>query len=89
LKNIKATNKYDADLEHKLENAVYFELLRRSGKVDVGKHNDREIDFVVQKANNEREYYQVAFTVNDEKTVNREISAFDKIKDNYPNISSK
>ena len=50
----------------------------------MGKHKDKEIDFVVQKPNNEREYYQVAFTVNDEKTFSREISAFRKIKDNYP-----
>jgi uncharacterized protein len=84
LKNITATNKYEADLGRKLENIVYFELFRRGGKVYVGKHNDREIDFVVQKANNEREYYQVAYTVNDEKTFNREISVFDRIKDNYP-----
>ncbi|NOQ26153.1 MAG: AAA family ATPase [Bacteroidales bacterium] len=84
LKNITATNKYEADLGRKLENIVYFELFRRGGKVYVGKHNDREIDFVVQKANNEREYYQVAYTVNDEKTFNRKISAFDRIKDNYP-----
>jgi uncharacterized protein len=84
LKNITATNKYETDLGRKLENIVYFELFRRGGKVYVGKHNDREIDFVVQKANNEREYYQVAYTVNDEKTFNREISAFDRIKDNYP-----
>ena len=86
LKNITATNKYEADLGRKLENIVFFELLRRGGKVYVGKHNDREIDFVVQKANNEREYYQVAYTVNDEKTFNREISAFDRIKDNYPKL---
>lgn len=84
LKNITATNKYEADLGRKLENIVYFELYRRGGKVYVGKHNDREIDFVVQKANNEREYYQVAFTVNDEKTFNREVSAFSSIRDNYP-----
>lgn len=84
LKNIITTNKYEVDLGRKLENIVYFELFRRGGKVYVGKHNDREIDFVVQKANNEREYYQVAFTVNDEKTFKREISAFDRIKDNYP-----
>jgi predicted AAA+ superfamily ATPase len=84
LKNITATNKNEADLGRKLENIVFFELLRRGGKVYVGKHNDREIDFVVQKANNEREYYQVAFTVSDEKTFNREISAFDSIRDNYP-----
>lgn len=84
LKNITATNKYEADLGRKLENIVYFELYRRGGKVFVGKHNDREIDFVVQKANNELEYYQVAYTVNEEKTFNLEISAFDRIKDNYP-----
>ncbi len=84
LKNITATNKYDTDLGHKLENVVYFELLRRGGKIYVGKHNDKEIDFIVQKPNNEREYYQVAFTVNDEKTFKREISSFTNIKDNYP-----
>ncbi len=84
LRNITTTNKYDTDLGHKLENVVYFELLRRGGKVYVGKHNNKEVDFVVQKNNNEREYYQVAFTVNDEKTFNREISAFKTIKDNYP-----
>ena len=84
LKNITTTNKYDADLGHKLENVVYFELLRRGGKIYVGKNNDKEIDFVVQKPNNEREYYQVAFTVNDEKAFEREISAFRSIQDNFP-----
>ena len=84
LRNINTTNKYDTDLGHKLENVVYFELYRRGGKVYVGKNNDKEIDFVVQKTNNEREYYQVAFTVNDENTFKREISAFKNIKDNYP-----
>ena len=38
----------------------------------------------MQKSNNEREYYQVAFTVNDENTLKREISAFKRINDNYP-----
>ena len=84
LRNLTATNKYDTDLGHKLENVVYFELLRRGGKVYAGKNNDKEIDFVVQRPNNEREYYQVAFTLNDEKTHKREVSAFSNIKDNYP-----
>jgi len=84
LRNISITNKYDTDLGHKLENVVYFELLRRGGRVFVGKNNDKEIDFVVQKPNNEREYYQIALTVNDEKTFLREISAFKTIPDNYP-----
>jgi uncharacterized protein len=53
LKNVTSSNNYDADLGHKLENIVYFELLRRRGKVYAGKNKDKEIDFVVQKANNE------------------------------------
>lgn len=84
LRNITTTNKYDADLGRKLENVVFFELLRRGGKVYAGKNNDKEIDFIVQKPNNEKEYYQVAFTVSDEKTFEREISAFRNLKDNYP-----
>jgi len=84
LKNITTTNKYDTDLGRKLENVVYFELIRRGGKIYVGKNNEKEIDFIVQKPNNEREYYQVAHTVIDEKTFNREISALKNIRDNYP-----
>jgi len=84
LKNITQTNKYDADLGHKLENVVFLELLRRGGKVFVGKNNEKEVDFIVQKANNMREYYQVAYTVNDEITFEHEISSFRNIKDNYP-----
>jgi predicted AAA+ superfamily ATPase len=84
LRNITQTNKYDADLGHKLENVVYLELLRRGGKVFVGKNNDKQVDFIVQKANNEREYYQVSYTVNDEKTFEREVSSFKTIRDNYP-----
>ena len=84
LKNITQTNKYDTDLGHKLENVVYLELLRRGGKVFIGKNKDKEVDFIVQKTNNEREYYQVAYTVNDEKTFEREVSSFRNIRDNYP-----
>ncbi|MCO5230580.1 MAG: ATP-binding protein [Chitinophagales bacterium] len=84
LKNITTTNKYDTNLGRKLENVVYFELLRRGGKVFVGKNGDKEVDFIVQMNNNTREYYQVAFTVNDEKTFEREISAFRNIRDSYP-----
>ncbi len=84
LRNITSTNQQHTDLGHKLENVVYFELLRRGGKVYVGKHSDKEIDFIVQKPNNQREYYQIAYTVNSEKTFNREMSVFNTIKDHYP-----
>lgn len=84
LKSILQTNGYDSDLGHKLENVVYFELLRRGGEVYAGRSQQGEIDFVVHKPNGFVEYYQVAYTVNDEKTLNREISSLSKIKDIHP-----
>ena len=84
LKSILQTNGYDSDLGHKLENVVYFELLRRGGEVYAGRSQQGEVDFVVHKPNGFVEYYQVAYTVNDEKTLNREISSLSKIKDVYP-----
>ena len=84
LKNILHSNHYDADLGHKLENVVYFELLRRGGEVYAGKSQQGEVDFVVHKPNGLVEYYQVAFTVNDEKTFNREISSLKRIRDSFP-----
>jgi len=84
LRQITFENKFDSDLGHKLENVVYFELLRRGGEVFTGKNKDKEIDFMVQKNNYEREYYQVAYTVSNAQTLNREIQAFKNINDNYP-----
>ena len=84
LKNILQTNKVDADLGHKLENIVYFELLRRGGEVFVGKSENNEVDFVVKKYDGQLEYYQVAYTVNDEKTLKRELLSLRRIRDNYP-----
>ena len=34
--------------------------------------------------NGAREYYQVAYTANDEKTLKRELSSLKKIRDSYP-----
>lgn len=84
LKHILLTNRYDTDLGHKLENIVYFELLRRGGEVFVGRTQNAEVDFMVKKYDGSIEYYQVAYTVNDEKTLNREISSLLKIKDANP-----
>ncbi|QQS20442.1 ATP-binding protein [Candidatus Saccharibacteria bacterium] len=75
-----------SDIGHRLENVVYLELLRRNeGEVWVGKTDDSEVDFIVQKPGGEREYYQVAYQINDnEKTLERELAPFKKINDNYP-----
>lgn len=71
------------DLGHVLENIVYLELLRRGYKIYVGKFGDREIDFVAENSKG-IQYFQVAYTVRDEKTLERELSALEAINDHYP-----
>ncbi len=66
-----------------LENVVYLELLRRGYEVYVGKYNDFEIDFVAKKSGL-IEYYQVALSVREQCTLERELRPFRLIKDNYP-----
>ena len=84
LKNILHTNTPTTDLGHKLENVVYFELLRRGGTVYAGRTDNGEVDFVVQHYDGTRSYYQVAYTANDEKTLKRELSSLRNIRDSYP-----
>lgn len=73
------------DVGHILENIVYLELLRRGYDVYVGKFDDLEIDFV---AVNDKKtvYYQVAATVRDEKTLERELRSLNSIQDHYEKI---
>lgn len=84
LKNILHTNAPTIDLGHKLENVVYFELLRRGGTVYAGRTDNGEVDFVVQHYDGTRAYYQVAYTANDEKTLKRELSSLRNIRDSHP-----
>lgn len=84
LKNILHTNTPTTDLGHKLENVVYFELLRRGGTVYAGRTDNGEVDFVVQHYDGTRSYYQVAYTANDEKTLKRELSSLRNIRDSHP-----
>jgi predicted AAA+ superfamily ATPase len=71
------------DTGHILENIVYLELIRKGYDVYVGQYGEMEVDFV---AMNEKgiEYFQVAATVRDEKTLNRELKPLLKINDHYP-----
>lgn len=68
---------------HILENVVYLELLRRGYEVYIGKADEYEIDFVAINSKG-IEYYQVAETVRNEETLEREIRSLDMIKDHYP-----
>lgn len=70
------------DLGFSLENTIYFELLRRGYRVNVGKTESSEIDFVAQK-NNEISYYQVTASMIDQTTFERELAPLRAIKDNY------
>uniref|UniRef100_UPI0040572971 ATP-binding protein n=1 Tax=Acetatifactor sp. TaxID=1872090 RepID=UPI0040572971 len=71
------------DMGHILENIVYLELLRRGYEVHIGKVGETEVDFIAINSEGE-EYYQVAQTVMDEKTLERELSSLDAIKDHNP-----
>ncbi len=70
-----------ADLGHLLENIVYFELLRRGHSVWIGKNTEYEIDFVCKDKEGYTQYYQVTVSMRNEITRDRELSAFNSIKD--------
>jgi len=84
LRAILLSESLGADRGHKLENAVYLELLRRGGEVWVGKEKEKEIDFVVQQKSGQRAYYQVAFTAADAETLKRELAPLISLRDAYP-----
>ena len=73
------------DAGHILENVVYLELLRRGYDVYVGKIDNYEVNFVAQNHKGTI-YYQVALTVRDEKTLQRELRPLQAIRDHYPKV---
>lgn len=74
-----------ADSGRTLENVVYLELLRRGYKVYVGKVDEFEVDFVAVNHKGTT-YIQVALTVRDEHTLQRELRVLQAIKDHYPKL---
>lgn len=75
-------NRYD--LTHNLENIVYNELVYMGYNINVLNNNGKEIDFLAQKEN-KKYYIQVAYSIAEEKTYEREFSAFT----NLDNLSQK
>jgi len=73
----------NTDIGHILENIVYLELLRRGYTVDIGKVEDKEIDFIATTGG-DKIYYQVAASVLDPATFAREIVPLKKVSDHYP-----
>lgn len=70
------------DLGFSLENAVFFELLRRGYKVNVGKFQNTEVDFVAEKSGTIA-YIQVTADMTAKETFDREMKPLYSIKDNY------
>lgn len=73
----------ESDISGILENIVFLELRRRGYKVFIGKISDKEIDFLAEKEN-DKMYLQVAYLLSSPRTIEREFSPLQKIKDNYP-----
>lgn len=77
------SNKTEIDKSYAIENIVYNELLIKGYEVYTGKTKKGEIDFVATKPN-KKIYIQVAFSLPNEETKNREFGAYNVIHDNYP-----
>jgi predicted AAA+ superfamily ATPase len=68
-----------------MENVVYNHLLFRGYQVQVGNLGSLEIDFVAQRAG-EKLYLQVALSINEPQTMEREFGNLKKINDNFPKM---
>jgi predicted AAA+ superfamily ATPase len=66
-----------------MENAVYNHLVFKGYKVRVGMLGTKEIDFIAEK-DGEKLYIQVALSINDSSTLEREIGNLNLINDHYP-----
>ena len=75
----------DVDRGHILENVVFLELKRRGYNVFVGKVDEREVDFIAEKASHKM-YLQICETLGAESTLKREIASLLAIKDNYEKL---
>jgi len=75
----------EKDIGQALENIVYLELRRRGYEIQVGKFEEKEVDFVIQKGSS-KSYIQVAYYLAEEATIEREFSVLRNIEDNYPKL---
>lgn len=77
-----AIGKKEANYANRLENIVFLSLLRRGYTVDIGRLENKEIDFIARKAD-EILYVQVTFALPDNR---HETDNLLHIRDNYKKI---
>ena len=80
-----ALDERERELGRILESIVFLELIRRGYSVKIGKVGEREVDFVAT-VRDQRCYYQVAASVLDPATFDREYLPLNSIKDHYPKV---
>ncbi|AEF84630.1 ATPase [Treponema primitia ZAS-2] len=83
-RKVRLKREMSKDRPHWLENAVYFELIRRYRDVLIGKTGNLEVDFVVTDHEGYTSYYQVSWTTENPETLERELAPLNAIKDSNP-----
>jgi predicted AAA+ superfamily ATPase len=81
MRNALLGKEFLADTGHLLENIVFLELQRRNYNVWIGKADALEVDFVARDKDGYTKYIQVAYTVREQKTLERELAPLAKISD--------
>jgi predicted AAA+ superfamily ATPase len=79
------TGYVDAGISGVLENLVYNKLLQDGYSVTTGQLGSLEIDFIAEKQE-EKLYVQVAYLLDNEKTVEREFGNLLRVQDNFPKM---
>ncbi|MCH4887204.1 ATP-binding protein [Acidaminobacter sp. JC074] len=73
----------EKDIGQALENIVFIELKRRGYTIEVGKYDDKEIDFIASDGSSTM-YIQVTYLLASDSTIKREFSVLEAIEDNFP-----
>ena len=76
-------NNFEINKCYAIENVVYNELLERGYDVYIGKTKKGEIDFIATKTD-EKAYFQVAYSLENESVIEREFGAYNGIDDDVP-----
>ncbi|MEG1536216.1 MAG: ATP-binding protein [Clostridia bacterium] len=73
------------EVTHSLENIIYLELIGRGYVVDIGKNNEKEIDFIA-KSSRDLFYIQVAYSIVEPSKKEQELASFKNLDDGYKKI---
>jgi predicted AAA+ superfamily ATPase len=73
------------DFGNILENIAFNHLKKAGYNLKVGSASNLEIDFIAE-SHNTKKYFQIAYLMPEQKTIDREFGALEKINDNFEKI---